>query len=182
MNDITMPKLVLLLFTIVIASVVAVPMPAQAHELQSDGPVHVIMHIDPKDTPVANEHSQLTFYVFDDQENFLGEHCDCNVKVTMDATILLSKPISVGDKGVNHVGTMPFNFPMTGNYQIDFSGKPTNGYTFHTFNLTYSQSVDQAKYVDPASAHDKPFFIGTAILGLAMAEFFFWAVREFKNE
>lgn len=182
MNSIVIPRLLLLFLTIVTIGAVVVPSPAFAHELQSDGPVHVIMHVDPKDTPVANEQSQLTFYVFDDQHKFLGAGCGCTVKVTQDGATVLSSPVEVKDSGVNHVGVVSVIFPDAGNFQIAFSGTPTAGYDFHAFNLSYTESVSQAKYVDPASAHDRPFFIGTAVLGLAMVGFAFWVVREFKDE
>lgn len=171
-----------LFIAVVTIGAVVIPAPAYAHELQSDGPVHVIMHIGPKDTPVANGQSQLTFYVFDDQGDFLGAHCDCTVTVTQDGTTVLSSPVEVKDNGVNHVGVVPVVFPDDGNYQIRFSGTPKAGYDFHAFHLSYVQNASQAKYVDPASAHDKPFFVGTAILGLAMVGFAFWVVREFKHE
>lgn len=152
---------------------------AYAHQLQSDGSVHVIMHINPDDNPITGKQSTLVFYVFDDQENFSGTHCDCNVGITMDGTSLLSKPINIGDNGFNHVGELPFNFPMLGDYQINFSGKPIDGTSFQTFNLSFTESVDSS---DPPSNPDKPFFIIFGLIALAMIPFVFWVIHEFKDE
>lgn len=152
---------------------------AYAHELQSEGSVHVIMHVAPNDNPIAGKQSTLVFYVFDDQENFSGTHCDCNVKVTMDGTNLLNKPINIGDKGFNHVGELPFSFSMLGDYQINLSGKPIDGSSFQAFNLTFTESVTNS---DPPSNPDKPFFIMFGLIVLAMIPFVFWVIHEFKDE
>ncbi len=171
-------KRILLVVVALLAITVVGAKTVYAHELQSEGSVHVIMHINPDDNPIAGKQSTLVFYVFDDQENFSGTHCACNVGVTMDGTKLLSKPINIGDKGFNHVGELPFSFPMLGDYQINFSGKPIDGSSFQTFNLNYPLAVSQAGRTNNP---DKPFFIGAAVLGLAMIGLVIFTVREFKD-
>jgi hypothetical protein len=136
------------------------------------------MHLNPNDNPTVGQQSTLVFYVFDDQENFSGTHCDCNVNIRMDGTNLLSKPISIGDKGYNHVGELPFSFPMLGDYQIDFSGKPIDGSNFQAFNLTFTESVISS---DPPRNPDKAYFIGAAVLGIFMIGLVIFTVREFKD-
>lgn len=174
-------KQFLLLLIVALTGATIVPAISYAHELQSSGPIHIIMHIEPDDNPISGKQSTLVFYVFDDQENFSGTHCDCNVSITMDGTNLLSKLINIGDKGFNHVGELPFSFPMLGYYQIHFSGKPIDGSNFQAFNLNYGQDVSKAAYIDPTSAPDRPFFIGSAVLLLAIMGFALWVVREFKD-
>jgi len=92
--------------------------------------------------------------------------------------VLLNSPVVVNDSGFNHVGTLPFVFPSLGNYQIYFSGTPTGSYVFHEFNLSFTKDVSQAGR-SPYS--DTPFFIGSAILGLAIMGVAFWAAKEFKD-
>lgn len=177
-NAITFRRI--LLATVAILTVTAVgAKTVYAHELQSEGAIHVIMHLDPDDNPIAGKQSTLVFYVFDKQENFSGAHCDCNVNITMDGTNLLSKPINIGDKGYNHVGELPFNFPMFGDYQINFSGNPIDGSSFQAFNLTFKESVSSS---DPPSDPDKPFFIIFGLVILGMAGLVIWVAKEFKNE
>lgn len=171
-------RLIFMVAVVVLAVTAAGTKTAFAHQLQSDGSVHVIMHINSDDNPVVGKKSTLVFYVFDDQENFSGKHCNCNVDITMDGTNLLSKPLNIGDNGFNHVGELPFSFPMLGDYQIIFSGKPIDGSSFQAFNLTFTANINNS---GPPSNPDKPFFIGTAILGILMIGLVFFTIREFKD-
>ena len=166
-------------FAVAALLIIMVPAPSYAHEFQSDGPIHAILHVDPEDNPVVNEQQQLNFYVFDDQRKFLGSHCDCAIRVMHGSKALLNSPVNVNDDGPNHVGVVPFVFPSFGSYQIYFSGKPTDGYDFHPFDLGYTETVNQAGHRDDSF---KLLLIGIAIIVLALAGMAVFIIRAFRDE
>lgn len=152
--------------------------PVYAHEIKSAGPIHVVFHVDPNDTPVPNEQSILNFYIFDDEGKFLGTYCNCTIKVTLRSEVLLNRSIVVTDNFFNHVATLPFIFPLPGSYQIYFIGTPKNGHIFHKFNLSYTLLVKPAS---KSSYSNTPYFIGAALLGLAIFGITIFALSEFKD-
>ena len=121
--------------------VLLAPAATFAHTFRSDGPVTVLLHVDPNDTPLTHEPSRLNFYVFDAANQFLGTQCACSVKVTLGSKTILSQSITFHDNGPNHVAQVPIVFPSLGVYQIYLTGKPKGSYIFHAFTLNYIQRV-----------------------------------------
>lgn len=124
------------------AAVLLLPTLSFAHTFRSDGPVTVLLHVDPQDDPSTNGPSQLNFYVFDSQHRFLGANCICSVDVTGNGATILKKVITFNDSGYNHVAHVPIVWPSLGIYQITLVGKPKQSTDFHAFTLNYIQRVD----------------------------------------
>jgi hypothetical protein len=144
---------------IVTLGVLLAPAATSAHTFRSDGPVTVLLHVDPNDTPLTHEPSRLNFYVFDAANQFLGTQCTCSVRVTLGNTTILSEPITFHDNGSNHVAQVPIVFPSLGVYQIYLTGRPKGGYVFHAFKLNYLQRVSLVGRAAPTND-----WLGTAEL------------------
>ncbi|MDB5194029.1 MAG: hypothetical protein JWN50_43 [Parcubacteria group bacterium] len=108
---------------------------ASAHELQTDGSMGAVMHIDPNDNPGTNATSTFELIFQGDAPDLTK--CDCHV-VLKDATstIYFAK---VGDPDLEVTPknmTFAYRFPVLGAYSLTVMGTDPK-----PFSLTYNISV-----------------------------------------
>lgn len=119
------------------------PKAASAHTFAYDGPIRVLLHVDPQDDPPTNTQAQLFFILSDKDDKFLGSHCNCTLIVSGNGKTLLKQKVFTDKSADNNVTTASFVFPRLGVYQISLYGQPKKGFDFHSFRLDYTQRVSQ---------------------------------------
>ncbi|HRH31119.1 MAG TPA: hypothetical protein PK950_00435 [Candidatus Paceibacterota bacterium] len=126
----------------------AMPLPASAHVLKTDGTMGAILHIDPNDSPVAGEPASIFFDLKDSANIFAVENCVCVVSV-------LQSGESILEKTVTRIAPVTYTFPERSIYTVQFSGTPKAGEgaaTFEPFVLSYDIRVDTVSAADPKQA------------------------------
>jgi hypothetical protein len=111
------------------------PAIVSAHQLQADGSIGAVLHVDPSDDPVAGEVSSFFFDFKDKEEKFGLLNCDCQVSILQGEKELASQPLDVNS------GTTNYSFPAKGVYMIKLEGKPYDGIAFQPFLLQYDIRV-----------------------------------------
>lgn len=131
-----MKKILLLIGVITLMGIAS---PVSAHELETDGQIGAVLHIDPADSPRAGQQANLFFDLKDKQGKFSLEQCDCKVVVQQNGEELYS----VSPTSVSGVLTTAYTFPSKGVYQLQLQGKPLQKDSFAAFTLTYDISIEQ---------------------------------------
>lgn len=136
-------KIIFLLFCLMLLF----PKPASAHDLQIDGNIAAIMHIDPVDDPIANQLSSIFFEFKDTQNQFQPDKCLCKFSLTRDGQEVYSQDLfSNGNYSLSPVVNYTFKDP--GSYEMQVSGQPTTPNLFQSFNLQYDVDVSAPEKKD----------------------------------
>ncbi|MFI5240567.1 MAG: hypothetical protein ACHQUB_02570 [Candidatus Saccharimonadia bacterium] len=139
-----MGKKLLLSLAAVVSSFIlfSYPLSAHAHTFRSDGPIRVLLHVDPDDTPIAGDASRLDFFLFDDTNKFQAKNCNCHLLVTLGNKVILDKSTFNDQNALDDNSFDPIVFPALGTYTIKLTGQPLSGNSFHAFTLNFFQRVD----------------------------------------
>jgi hypothetical protein len=150
-------------------------LPAQAHELKTDGDIGVMLHANPDDEPYAGIPTSLLFYVSDASGKFTPAACNCQVTVSDPAgKTIFAGPLQVTD---GDVGTVTLAFPTQAVYAIRLDGTPQAAGAFQPFLVSYEERVDRTAVPPPAPKPPTPWIVPFAIalvLGLACLLFAVW--------
>ena len=122
--------------------------PAIAHEVKLSGDVAVQFHIEPHHNPKAGLPSQAWFAMTKKGGKVIPLS-DCKCKLEIHAN-----PHVEGSKALMEPPLKPFSveqyrgipgalivFPKAGEYELELSGSPKNGATFHPFETSYTVVV-----------------------------------------
>jgi hypothetical protein len=108
--------------------------PVQAHQLESDGTIGAVLHVEPNDSPRAGEAAKFHFDFRDTAGRFRAAACQCLAIVTAQgkevatSTILPAGEIS---------GSFQVVLPESGAYTVQVIGTPVDSTSFQPFSLRY---------------------------------------------
>lgn len=137
-------KRIVLTFIIGLAILLLAPTSVSAHVLKTDGVIGAVMHIDPEDSPIAQEPATFFFEMRDKTGKFTSQACLCTVTINQGDKQLFSSPLFGTNQMVGlNTPSMTFAFPEPGTYVIDILGRPRNAGSFQAFDLRYDVRVER---------------------------------------
>lgn len=157
--------------------IVLVPFFASAHEIKIDGPMSVLLHMEPQDSPVVGEPARLFLAFTDSEERFALASCVCGVAVRRgDETLFVTKLDREEPEYGSNVASANITFPERGIYEVVVSGKPVTGGAFTPFSIQYAVRIertdvrqDPVSPVVTAAAHGRIWiYAGGALLAGAI--------------
>ncbi|WP_198805619.1 hypothetical protein [Leptolyngbya sp. BL0902] len=133
--------------------------PAQAHQVQTSATVGGTLHIEPNDTPRAQEDSLIWLALTQRGGRVIPlEDCYCTLRIYQGNTMLAQpylQPITA--EGYQNIPSATFMFPAVGAYTVVLEGRPQNDAEFEPFELSYNVTVAAAAPVTPqTTATDWP--------------------------
>lgn len=118
--------------------------PASAHNIKVSGDVAATFHIEPNHNPKAGEPAQAWFTLTHKGGNLIPlAQCDCKLAVNAephkegDSPLLEPVLKSISTKQYQGIPGAKITFPKSGEYELEFSGKPKAGAKFQAFELSY---------------------------------------------
>ena len=135
-----MRKVVLLL----VLSLFLVPQTIFAHEIASDGPIAVAIHIEPGDDPIVGEPADIYLEILDVQKKFSPINCDCKAVIALDGREIFSTQLFEDDSedSLNSNPTFSYSFPKKGVYSVTIQGTPKeDGNGFSKFSVNFDVRV-----------------------------------------
>ncbi len=166
-------KFVLFLFFLV-SSLFYFSAPAQAHSVETDGSVLMMLHASPDDSPIIGQQASLIFYITDSQKKFKATECNCRLDIFTNDTIIFST--TTFDNVKNNV-VFSYIFPQKGTYGIKFIAAPLvkQGFQNFAFNdddaVVVSRTIEQVK---AAKAFILRVYLGLGILILLLVVLFIY--------
>ncbi len=135
--------------------------PATAHKVETTADVGGTLHIEPNDNPRAGESSQTWFALTRKGGKVIPlVQCNCQLAV-------YAEPHTPGEPALLEPALKPVNaeiyqgipgaditFPKPGIYQLQLTGKPTNGANFKPFAFTFEVTVATGNTVDTKNTQD----------------------------
>lgn len=118
-----------------------------AHELQIDGTIGAILHIDPDDQPVANQVTTFHLDFQDTAEKLDIAKCNCVARFSESGRQIAEVPFTSG--------SFVYTFTEGGSHTIEVSGTPKDGAVFQAFRLSYDIQVKR-----PATPNLLPAIFG----------------------
>jgi len=115
-----------------------------AHILTTDDAVGAVIHIEPKDDPIANAKSTIIIDLKDKNGHFKYTNCTCNISISTNGKNIFSQVLS----RTNSTKTVDFIFPEIGSYKINISGTPDNNESFKAFNLNHLVEISKSNKID----------------------------------
>jgi hypothetical protein len=158
----------------------ALPLPASAHVLESDGPIHAILHVNPSDAPVATQSANLLFNIADDQNSFQFALCECQLTVTSGGRTVLQHTLTTADALNSVNAVVPYSFPKAGVYSIRLEGRPAIPNGFHPFTVNFEQRVE-APPTPPAKSPSLSSWLLYGITALAVVGAAFLIIRDLRS-
>lgn len=119
---------------------VLLPGLASAHQLETDGDIGAVLHIDPSDDPVATQSSGFYFDFQDKTSKFQLSNCTCTVVVHEGDQELTSQQLSQASLTT---ASFSYAFPAKGVYQVHVIGVPRTTNAFQPFSLVYTIRVER---------------------------------------
>lgn len=137
-------KRIILITFISLLIFLAIPNQTYAHTLKIDGNIGVNTHIEPDDTPIANQESKILVDITDKSGRFNPSNpsgCDCVLFIKQNGQEL--QKMNVVTNGM--FAPLRYTFPSAGSYQVTVEGKSNgNGPPFQSFSVTYDYYVKGA--------------------------------------
>jgi hypothetical protein len=134
---------------------------AFAHELEADGGISALLHVEPNDDPIAGQKATLKLYFSDDTGKFNTKECDCSLMILRDAHVVHRLRLTPTSSSVAEVS---YEFKDAGAYDIQVTGKPTAGDNFKAFELKYELKVTPDKTKPSGSSLSAVILAGAAAL------------------
>lgn len=110
--------------------------PAYAHVLKKDGPIGVVLHINPEDDPYVGQPADFFFDIKDTSNKFDASRCNCVAKILKNNQEIYSQSL---DSSVTFV----YSFPEKAIYQVILKGQPSEGSPFQPFEIKYDIRVSR---------------------------------------
>ncbi len=111
---------------------------ALAHQLETDGDIGVLMHVDPGDEPVVGEQATFMLDIQDRRGAFLLAGCDCRLRLSLDGGEVFSGQIKDDKSGTLTVQVL---FAKPGIYRAEVTGDPLSGTVFQKFRVVFDVRV-----------------------------------------
>lgn len=135
------------------------PLVSLAHELEVDGGMSVVLHVDPEDRPVVNEPALLRFAVVDKTDRFRFSQCECAVVIEN----IQTKTLVQADQTRQEL-TYVVRFPSPGVYAVRFIAASRHEAVFDDIAVHFEVRVENNRpIVLNYSSHQRGLHI--AILG-----------------
>lgn len=137
---------------------------ANAHQLQTDGTIAGVLHIEPDDDPVVGKPQSLDLYFSNASGKLDLSSCVCKLQLTQSGKTLYS-----GDLHVVNVVTSKnvYTFKTEGISTLKITGFPKQTTNFRPFVLTYQIRVERGIGMD--NRHTNLSLVaGLAVLQLAV--------------
>jgi len=122
--------------------------PAVAHEIKTSQNVGATFHIEPNDAPSAGKPELAWFALTQKGGKVIPlKQCNCQLAVYSEPYTKGSPPIQkppLKAMSINRYQGIPgaeITFPTPGAYQLQLTGKPTNGANFTSFELKFDITV-----------------------------------------
>jgi hypothetical protein len=123
------------------------PTISEAHELETNSEVSVLMHIEPNDHPIAGQESKIYFSF--NGKDFVAEKCECSVIIYQNAN-----QIHISTLAAEKQSFLLFTFPANGKYKINLTGTPREGAPFEKFSFNYDIDVRDQAATNELMEHD----------------------------
>lgn len=150
-NQTTLSRWASLGGSLALSALIDLSQPAQAHQVQTSGIVGATLHLEPNDTPRAQEDTLLWLALTQRGGRVIPlEDCDCILRVYQGNTMLAQpylQPITA--EGYQNIPSATFMFPAVGTYTLVLEGRPVNEAEFDPFELAYTVTVAAAAPVTP---------------------------------
>ncbi len=155
-----------------------VSLPAEAHQIKTDGSMSVMLHSDPNDDPYAGEPAILYFTFTDKDKKFRMEACDCRAYVAP-----YDQLPEIKDKGFLQAldssdiarvyGSYSFEyvFPRRDLYAVVVEGNPREEALFAPFRIIFDLRIAKGEDLTvppPDSFFDSSFFLMAALTTLLL--------------
>ncbi|MGF1569444.1 MAG: hypothetical protein ACFCVD_15485 [Nodosilinea sp.] len=129
-------------------------LPGQAHEVDVAADVGGTLHIEPNDTPKAQEQSQIWIALTREGGEVIPlSACDCALTIAADlasATPLAQPPLQpVSAEGYENIPGANVTFPAVGTYIVTLTGAPNGTVDFTPFELIFPVTVAAAAALAP---------------------------------
>lgn len=146
-----------LFFTIIFGGLFLGPVPfVRAHVLLTDGPVGVVLHIEPDDDPIVGQRSPIFFEFKDKEGRFSPAQCNCRVRLLRDSKEISNQSL-VSAEGSGAEMSAVVVFPERALYQLQISGAPRNTGVFQPFTLIKDVRVDRVPSSQDNATKPSPF-------------------------
>lgn len=119
-----------LIFTVIL--------PVSAHQLETDGSIGAVLHVDPSDMPVSGKSSAFYFEFKDTSGKFSIASCRCSVVITQGASEVFSTSLTQASADT---ASFSYVFPEAGAYTVQVVGVPDPVSAFQPFSLHYTIRV-----------------------------------------
>lgn len=106
------------------------PNKALAHSVEKNGPVLIMLHASPGDSPIIGQSAKLTFYITDSQKRFKATECDCRLEMSFNNEIILS---TTSFSIIKNNPVFSFIFPQKGLYEVRLIAAPKIEGAFQSF-------------------------------------------------
>lgn len=137
--------------SLALSALIDLNQPAQAHQVQTGGSVGATLHLEPNDTPRAQEDTLIWLALTQRGGRVIPlEDCYCTLRIYQGNTMLAQpylQPISA--EGYQDIPSATFVFPAVGTYTLVLEGRPQNEAEFDPFELAYTVTVAAAAPVTP---------------------------------
>jgi hypothetical protein len=139
-----------------------------AHEIEGEGSVKALLHIDPSDSPVAGDVSTLSLQFTDKEERFNLKECDCVLSIQHSGKTIFTKQLSDDPRPSIFNTDFDYTFPERGEYVVTVAGEPKKEDAFDEFSLTYNVKVDKGVFQMKYKTVDYTvFYVCAAVLIMA---------------
>lgn len=112
--------------------------PAYAHELQTDGNIGAILHINPDDNPKSGGPTPFYLAFHDKSDQFSLASCDCTLTVEQNGRTIATQALEPTYRTTSE-NTFTFTEPDV--YKLKVTGQPKQAGAFQPFKLTYTLRV-----------------------------------------
>jgi hypothetical protein len=137
--------------SLTLSALIDLNQPAQAHQVQTRGGVGATLHLEPNDTPRAQEDTLIWLALTQRGGRVIPlEDCDCTLRIYQGSTLLAQpylQPITA--EGYQDIPSATFLFPAVGTYTLVLKGRPVKEAEFNPFELAYTVTVAAAAPVLP---------------------------------
>lgn len=131
---------------------IAAPLPVAAHITESDGPISILLHVDPNDDPIAGPPTPLHFLIKDSSNTFSVESCNCQILIgnytDRESLAQNAHVFALTENAREHSGSRVYSiehtFPKKGIYSIIVQGAPKAGVAFTPFKVQFNLRVGRA--------------------------------------
>ena len=132
--------------------------PASAHKIETAEDVGATLHIEPNDTPRAGDAAQAWFALTRKGGKVIPlTECNCELTVyseprkTVDTPLIQPTLQPITAERYQGIPGAKITFPKPGAYQLELTGKPTNGANFKPFELKFDVTVAAGTTNSPAN-------------------------------
>ncbi len=154
---------------------------AQAHILQTDGSIGVVMHSDPDDSPIVNQPATFYFDLKDTSSKFNGGNCDCRLVISQGDKTFYDQAVEYKADDDGFAASARYALPAEGNYILSLTGKPKKDQDFKDFKLSYQIQASEGPegaQVPPQHNHGLHF----VLFGIAFLAIFYVIWDEKRKE